>query len=62
VPFFADLRLQIKSLVGAMEADGVDLHVEWAKDGVHDMLMLPAWDEKVREQVWAAIKNWVGSL
>jgi hypothetical protein len=54
--------MQIKSLVGAMEADGVDLHVEWAKDGVHDMLMLPAWDEKVREQVWAAIKNWVESL
>lgn len=45
-----------------MERDGVDLHVEWAKDAVHDMLMLAWWDENVRERVWAAIATWIGSL
>jgi hypothetical protein len=45
-----------------MERDGVDLTVEWAKDAVHDMLMLAWWDEKVREQVWSAIGRWIETL
>ena len=53
---------QITNLVRAMERDGVDLHVEWAKDAVHDMLMLAWWDENVREKVWSAIGKWVESL
>jgi hypothetical protein len=31
----------------------------WAKDAVHDVLIMATWDERVREGVWKEIGKWV---
>jgi acetyl esterase/lipase len=56
------LEREIKCLVGAMRRDGVELEVKWCPDAVHDFLMLAWWDERVREEAWAAIRRWVEAL
>ncbi|EIN08300.1 hypothetical protein PUNSTDRAFT_126394 [Punctularia strigosozonata HHB-11173 SS5] len=56
------LEREIVILVNAMKRDGVDVHVQWAKDAVHDMLMLPLWDEQIREATWQAIQKWIAEL
>ncbi|KAH9042532.1 Alpha/Beta hydrolase protein [Lactarius pseudohatsudake] len=39
--------------------DGVRVRMVWAKDAVHDILIMGAWDERVREGVWNEIGKWV---
>jgi len=58
------LEREVKSLVLAMEKDGVDLRTKWVKDAVHDILITAEgwWDEKVREDVWKEIGDWVGGF
>ncbi|PPQ92171.1 hypothetical protein CVT25_008945 [Psilocybe cyanescens] len=51
---------EVRSLVAAMTADGVDLQVHWARDACHDPLMLSEfwWDRTVLEEIWRAVKGW----
>ncbi|KAF8153125.1 Alpha/Beta hydrolase protein [Crassisporium funariophilum] len=51
---------EVRSLVGAMQADGVDLTVWWAQDACHDLLMLSEWwwDKKVLDATWKAVEEW----
>ncbi|KAL6299231.1 alpha/beta hydrolase fold-domain-containing protein [Sparassis latifolia] len=52
------LEREVMKLVGAMERDGVDLCTVWVEDGVHDVLQLTWWDERVRDKVWASVEEW----
>lgn len=52
---------EIKSLVAAMERDGVDVRTHWAKDAVHDILIIGDvwWDKEVVGKVWKEISRWI---
>ena len=56
------LEREIVALAKGMEHDGVRVQMVWAPDGVHDILMLKSWDERVREDVWQAIGQWVAEV
>lgn len=56
------LEREVVKLVGAMERDGVDVHTVWARDAPHDVLMLGWWDERVRDEVWARVEEWVAKV
>ena len=56
------LEREVIKLIGAMERDGVNVKTVWVEDGVHDVLMMGWWDEKVRDRVWADVENWVGDV
>jgi len=56
------LEREVMKLVGAMERDGVDVRTVWVEDGVHDVLMMGWWDERVRAKVWSEIEEWVKDL
>ncbi|PPQ97284.1 hypothetical protein CVT26_006677 [Gymnopilus dilepis] len=51
---------EVRSLISAMETDGVDLQTHWAPDACHDPLILSEfwWDKKVLEECWNAIGEW----
>lgn len=51
---------EVRSLIAAMNKDGVDLDVVWARDACHDILMLNEfwWDRAVIEEVWEGIATW----
>ncbi|OBZ67432.1 hypothetical protein A0H81_12578 [Grifola frondosa] len=53
------LEREVMKLVGAMERDGVVVRTVWVEDGVHDVLMMGWWDERVRDRVWASVQDWV---
>jgi acetyl esterase/lipase len=53
------LEREVLALERGMEHDGVRVRMVWAKDSVHDPLILAHWDEKVREGVWEEIARWV---
>lgn len=53
------LEREVIKLVGAMERDGVKVKTVWVEDGVHDVLMMGWWDEKVRDRVWKDVVDWV---
>ncbi|KDR77252.1 hypothetical protein GALMADRAFT_246557 [Galerina marginata CBS 339.88] len=52
---------EVGSLISAMNADGVDLQVHWAKDACHDPLILSEfwWDREVLDEIWRSIEDWV---
>jgi len=58
------LENEVRSLVAAMERDGVDVRAEWVKDAVHDILIMGPgwWDERVRDGVWKIIGQWLTEL
>ncbi|KAH9922883.1 alpha/beta-hydrolase [Amylocystis lapponica] len=56
------LEREVVKLVSAMERDGVDVRTVWVVDGVHDVLMMGWWDERVREQVWRDVEEWVAEV
>ena len=56
------LEREVIKLIGAMERDGVNVKTVWVEDGVHDVLMMGWWDEKVRDRVWADVENWIGDV
>ncbi|KAK7685916.1 hypothetical protein QCA50_010724 [Cerrena zonata] len=56
------LEREVIKLVGAMERDGVKVKTVWVEDGVHDVLMMGWWDEKVRDRVWKDVVNWVEAM
>lgn len=56
------LEREVMKMIGAMERDGVDVRTVWVEDGVHDVLQLAWWDERVRDKVWSAVQEWVGRL
>ncbi|TFK31720.1 Alpha/Beta hydrolase protein [Crucibulum laeve] len=51
---------EVRSLITAMQEDGVDVTAEWAQDACHDVLMMSEfwWDKKVLRKTWMAIKEW----
>ncbi|KAH9177741.1 Alpha/Beta hydrolase protein [Lactarius sanguifluus] len=49
------LEREVVALERALEYDGVRVRMVWAKDAVHDILIMGAWDERVREGVWKEI-------
>ncbi|KAF9564056.1 alpha/beta-hydrolase [Agrocybe pediades] len=55
---------EVRSLATAMETDGVDLQVHWARDACHDPLMLNEfwWDKTVLDEIWDAISSWAKGL
>lgn len=53
------LEREVVALERALEYDGVRVRMVWAKDAVHDILIMGAWDERVREGVWKEIGKWV---
>ena len=53
------LEREVVALERALEYDGVRVRMVWAKDAVHDILIMGAWDERVREGVWKEIAQWV---
>lgn len=54
------LTREVSSLVCAMEKDGVDVSVHWARDACHDVLIVPSWwwDRAVVEEVWESVSRW----
>ena len=54
------LTREVSSLFCAMEKDGVDVSVHWARDACHDILILPSWwwDQEVVEEVWESVTRW----
>lgn len=56
------LEREVMKLVSAMERDGMRVRTIWVKDGVHDVLMMGWWDEKIREKVWQDVETWVGEV
>ncbi|KAI0077349.1 alpha/beta-hydrolase [Panus rudis PR-1116 ss-1] len=56
------LEREVTKLVGAMERDGVKVRTVWVQDGVHDVLMMGWWDEKVRDKVWREVEAWVDDV
>jgi acetyl esterase/lipase len=53
------LEREVVALERALEHDGVRVRMVWAKDAVHDVLIMGAWDERVREGIWKEIGRWV---
>ncbi|KAA1471689.1 alpha/beta-hydrolase [Dentipellis sp. KUC8613] len=53
------LEREVVALEKGLERDGVRVRMAWAKDAVHDILMMAHWDEKVKEGVWTEIAKWV---
>jgi len=53
------LEREVAALERALEHDGVRVRMVWAKDAVHDVLIMGAWDERVREGIWKEIGRWV---
>ncbi|KAJ3494523.1 hypothetical protein NLJ89_g10788 [Agrocybe chaxingu] len=55
---------EVRSLILAMNKDGVDLEVCWARDACHDVLIQSEWwwDRQVLEEVWGRIGNWAESF
>jgi len=53
------LEREVAALERALEHDGVRVRMVWAKDAVHDILIMAAWDERVREGIWKEIGRWV---
>ncbi|OCH89335.1 alpha/beta-hydrolase [Obba rivulosa] len=53
------LEREVMKLVGAMERDGVEVRTVWVEDGVHDVLQMAWWDERVRDRVCASIEEWL---
>jgi len=55
---------EVRSLISAMQKDGVDLDVCWAPDACHDILIISDWwwDRRVLETVWAQIGHWAGEF
>jgi len=55
---------EVRSLATAMDADGVDLRVHWARDACHDPLMLNEfwWDKSVLNEIWEAIASWANGF
>ncbi|TFK29482.1 alpha/beta-hydrolase [Coprinopsis marcescibilis] len=51
---------EVRSLLGAMQKDGVDVTIHWAPDACHDALMLSEfwWDKKVLNGIWKEIDKW----
>ncbi|KAI0064317.1 alpha/beta-hydrolase [Artomyces pyxidatus] len=56
------LEREVVALEKGMERDGVRVRMVWAKDAVHDILIMGAWDERVREGVWREIRKWVKEI
>ncbi|KAI0052157.1 alpha/beta-hydrolase [Auriscalpium vulgare] len=56
------LEREVVALERGMERDGVRVRMVWARDAVHDILMMGAWDEGVREGVWREIRTWVKEI
>lgn len=56
------LEREVIKLVGAMERDGVTVTTVCVEDGVHDVLMMGWWDEKVRDRVWKDVEDWVENV
>jgi len=56
------LEREVAALERALEHDGVRVRMVWAKDAVHDVLIMAAWDESVREGIWKEIGRWVGEV
>jgi acetyl esterase/lipase len=56
------LEREVVALERALEHDGVRVRMVWAKDAVHDVLIMGAWDERVREGIWREIGKWVGEI
>ena len=56
------LEREVAALERALEHDGVRVRMVWAKDAVHDVLIMAAWDERVREGIWKEIGKWVGEV
>ncbi|KAI0261609.1 hypothetical protein BC834DRAFT_972558 [Gloeopeniophorella convolvens] len=53
------LEREVVALERGLEHDGVRVRMVWAKDAVHDILIMGAWDERVREGVWREVGKWV---
>ncbi len=53
------LEREVAALERALEYDGVRVRMVWAKDAVRDILVMAAWDERVREGIWKEIGSWV---
>jgi acetyl esterase/lipase len=53
------LEREVAALERALEYDGVRVRMVWAKDAVHDILIMAAWDERVREGIWKEIGRWI---
>lgn len=53
------LEREVVALERALEHDGVRVRMVWAKDAVHDILIMATWDERVREGVWKEINKWL---
>ncbi len=55
---------EVRSLVVAMEKDGVDVKLYVVPDGVHDILIMNEswWDKKTIRDAWMAIIEWGKSL
>jgi len=53
------LEREVAALERALEHDGVRVRMVWAKDAVHDILIMATWDERVREGIWKEIGEWV---
>ncbi|KAF9809151.1 hypothetical protein IEO21_07524 [Rhodonia placenta] len=56
------LEREVMKLVSGMERDGVDVRTIWVEDGVHDVLMMGWWDERVRAKVWGEVEDWLGEI
>jgi hypothetical protein len=58
------LTHEVGFLTRAMEDDGVDIKVEWAADGVHDICIIAEgwWDKRVLSDVWERIGKWVAGV
>jgi len=53
------LEREVAALERALEYDGVRVRMVWAKDAVRDILVMAAWDDRVREGIWKEIGSWV---
>lgn len=55
---------EVKSLVGAMTRDSVNVQTEWVKDAVHDILIMADgwWDEDARQRTWSVIEEWAKAV
>jgi acetyl esterase/lipase len=56
------LEREVVALERALEHDGVRVRMVWAKDAVHDVLIMGVWDERVREGIWKEVGKWVREI
>lgn len=56
------LQKEVEMLCEGMRRDGVELEIEKTVDAVHDVLMFKTWDEKIRDDIYRRIKEWVDRL